>query len=122
MVGVQTEGCAPIVNKLTEQTAPKACSTSTRALAILVGEPLQSDLAIKAIKESNGLALTVSDPEIFNAELLIAKLEGVFAEPASSAAVAASTKTKSRQNSLKTTVLFALSPAAVLKPQMFCRR
>jgi threonine synthase len=94
MVGVQTEGCAPIVNKLTQQSAPKACSSSTRALAILVGEPLQSDLAIKTIKESNGLALTVSDADILNAEMQIAKLEGVFAEPASSAAVAALSKLK----------------------------
>ncbi len=89
MIGVQTEGCSPIVNQLTEQSHQKSCNPSTRALAILVGEPLQSDLAIKAIEESNGLALTVSDAEIFASELLIAKLEGVFAEPASSATVAA---------------------------------
>jgi threonine synthase len=93
MISVQAEGCAPIVNKLNQQSTP-TCSPSTRALAILVGEPLQSDLAIKTIKESDGLALTVSDPDIFNAELQIAKLEGVFAEPASSAAVAALTKLK----------------------------
>ena len=93
MVGVQTEGCAPIVNRLTQQSPP-TCNPSTRALAILVGEPLQSDLAIKTIKESNGLALTVSDADILNAEMQIAKLEGVFAEPASSAAVAALSKIK----------------------------
>ncbi|MGA2386138.1 MAG: threonine synthase [Candidatus Bathyarchaeia archaeon] len=94
MVGVQTEGCAPIVSKLKEEVSSKSCNPSTRALAILVGEPLQSDLAIKAITESNGLALTVSDTEILGSELLIAKLEGVFAEPASSAAVAAVQKWK----------------------------
>ena len=94
MVGVQTEGCAPIVSKLKQNGSLKACNPSTRALAILVGEPLQSDLAIKAIKESKGLALTVSDAEIFASELLVAKLEGVFAEPASSAAVAALQKLK----------------------------
>jgi threonine synthase len=95
MVGVQTEGCAPIVSQLKEQQSPKSCNVSTRALAILVGDPLQSDLAIKAIQESNGLALTVSDADIFASELLIAKLEGVFAEPASSATVAALQKLKS---------------------------
>jgi len=89
MVGVQTEGCAPIIKKLAEEPSGKACNPSTRALAILVGDPLQSDLAVKTIKESNGLALTVSDPEILASELLVAKLEGVFAEPASSATVAA---------------------------------
>ncbi len=105
MVGVQTEGCAPIVKKLTEETSSKACSTSTRALAILVGDPLQSDLAIKAIKESNGLALTVSDPEILASELLVAKLEGVFAEPASSATVAALQKLRTTNISAQDTVV-----------------
>ncbi len=97
MAGVQTEGCAPIINELTEQPISKACNRSTRALAILVDQPLQSDLAIKTIKESNGVALTVSDPDILNAEMQIAKLEGVFAEPASSAAIAALQKLKGEQ-------------------------
>jgi len=90
MVGVQPEGCASIVNSaVTGSEMEKNCSPSTRALAILVGNPLQSELAVKAINESAGLALTVSDQDILAAELQIAKLEGVFAEPASSATVAA---------------------------------
>jgi threonine synthase len=91
MVGVQPEGCASIVKTLTEGRSKlvKTLTPSTRALAILVAEPLQGELAIKAVKESNGLALTVSDSEIFSAELQIAKLEGMFAEPASSATIAA---------------------------------
>jgi threonine synthase len=95
MIGVQTEGCAPIVNELTEQSSLKSCNPSTRALAILVGEPLQSELAVKTIQESKGLALTVSDEDILAAELQVAKLEGVFAEPASAATVAALQKLKS---------------------------
>jgi len=91
MVGVQPKGCASIVKTLTEGRSKlaKTLKPTTRALAILVAEPLQGELAIKAIKESNGLALTVSDSEIFSAELEIAKLEGMFAEPASSATIAA---------------------------------
>ncbi len=91
MVGVQPEGCAPIVNAINAGSvkSEKKCTPATRALAILVGDPLQNELAFKAISESGGLALTVSDQEILAAELQIAKLEGVFAEPASSATVAA---------------------------------
>ncbi len=91
MVGIQPEGCASIVTALTKghSESEKACNPYTRALAILVGEPLQSELAVNAITESGGLALTVSDSEMLAAELQIAKLEGVFAEPASSATVAA---------------------------------
>jgi threonine synthase len=91
MVGVQPEGCASIVKTLTEGRLKmaKTLNPSTRALAVLVAEPLQGELAIEALKESDGLALTVSDSEIFAAELHIAKLEGIFAEPASAAAIAA---------------------------------
>jgi threonine synthase len=90
MVGVQPEGCASIVNALSEGRSKlvKTLTPSTRALAILVAEPLQGELAIKALRASSGLALTVSDSEIFAAELQIAKLEGMFAEPASSATIA----------------------------------
>lgn len=91
MVGVQPEGCAPIVKTFLEKRSKplRISKPSTRALAILMAEPLQSELAIKAMQESDGLALTVSDHEIFATELEIAKFEGMFAEPASSATIAA---------------------------------
>jgi len=91
IVGVQPEGCAPIAKALLEKRSePKrALKPSTHALGILVAEPLQGWLAMEAIKESGGLAPIVSDSEIFAAELQIAKLEGMFAEPASSATIAA---------------------------------
>jgi len=91
MIGVQPEGCAPIVKTLVEKSSEpiKIAKPSTRALAVLVANPLQSELAIKAIKESKGLTLMISDSKIFTAELQIAKLEGMFAEPASSATIAA---------------------------------
>jgi threonine synthase len=89
MIGVQPDGCASIVNAAKGSELAKTCSSSTRALAILVGNPLQRELARKALTESGGLALTVSDQEILSAELQIAKLEGVFAEPASAITIAA---------------------------------
>jgi len=91
MIGVQPEGCAPIAKMLSEDSSEpaKVAKPFTRALAVLVANPLQGELATKAIKESKGLTLTVSDSEIFKAELQIAKLEGMFAEPASSATIAA---------------------------------
>jgi threonine synthase len=91
MVGVQPEGCSPIVKTLRgrRDKPAKISKPSTHALGILVADPIQGELAIEAIKESNGLALTVSEQEIFDAELKMAKLEGMFAEPASSASIAA---------------------------------
>ena len=52
------------------------------------------NLALKAIKDSHGMAISVSDQEIFAAEQEIARLEGLFAEPASSGTIAALKKAK----------------------------
>ncbi|MCX8171010.1 MAG: pyridoxal-phosphate dependent enzyme, partial [Candidatus Bathyarchaeota archaeon] len=61
----------------------------TRATSIFVLNPLKKSLAIKAIRETGGLALSVSDQEMLEAEREIAKMEGLFAEPASSGTIAA---------------------------------
>jgi threonine synthase len=91
MVGVQAQGCAPIVNAHLKNQSKPAFTTkpSTHALGILVRNPLNGIWALKALTESKGIAISVSDSEIFNAEQKIARLEGIFAEPASSTTIAA---------------------------------
>lgn len=91
MVGVQAHGCAPIVNAhLKRKSKPTVVhKPSTHALGILVRNPLNGIWALKALTESKGIAVSVSDSEIFTAEQKIARLEGIFAEPASSATIAA---------------------------------
>ena len=44
---------------------------------------------LKLLRESEGLALAVSDDEILNAQKMLASKEGIFAEPASAASIAA---------------------------------
>ncbi|MCS7124681.1 MAG: threonine synthase [Candidatus Bathyarchaeota archaeon] len=94
IVGVQAEGCPPIVNAYLRKTQKPflKMKPSTHALAILVKNPTYGGLALNAIKESKGLALAVSDEEIFLAEREMAKFEGIFAEPASAATYAAAKK------------------------------
>jgi len=91
MVGVQAHGCSPIVDAyLKNKLEPLAVSKpSTHALGILVRNPLNGTWALRAMKESNGTAVSVQDQEIFAAEQEIARLEGIFAEPSSSATIAA---------------------------------
>ena len=91
LVGVQAQGCAPIVSAhLKHESEPFATpKPSTHALGILVRNPLNGGWALKAMTESKGVAVSVQDSEIFKAEQEIARLEGIFAEPASSATVAA---------------------------------
>jgi len=88
LIGVQSIGCPPIVNAYLGREEPIE-NPMTRATSILMANPLRENLALKAIRESSGLAIAVSDQEIFEAEQEIARMEGLFAEPASSGTIAA---------------------------------
>ena len=50
--------------------------------------PRNADKAIKAIKDSDGIPVNVSDDEIRAAQKYLAKNSGVFAEPAGATATA----------------------------------
>ena len=91
IVGVQSADCAPIVDAFRSGSEIISPTTSgaTIALDISVGNPSCGHTALRAIRESNGLALSVSDKDTLNALSSIAKLEGVFVEPASATTVAA---------------------------------
>jgi len=88
LIGVQSSGCSPIVDAFLgiEETIE---NPMTRATSIFILNPPKKDLAIKAIKESGGLAVKISDQSILEAEQEIARTEGIFAEPASSGTIAA---------------------------------
>jgi len=88
MVGVQARGCSPIVDAHVEGVLKPTPRPATMALGILVRNPLNAELAIRAVRESGGVMVEVSDREILRAERELARLEGVFAEPASSATIA----------------------------------
>jgi threonine synthase len=60
----------------------------TLATAIRIGNPASWQGAIAARDESGGLIDKVTDDEIVEAYRMIARLEGVFAEPASAAPIA----------------------------------
>ena len=52
------------------------------------GAPVSAVKALRAIYDSNGLAETVTDEEILDAQKLLARTEGVGVEPASAASIA----------------------------------
>lgn len=82
MLGFQAEGAAPIVRGAPFE-APETVAT-----AIRIGNPASWEAAVAARDESGGLIEAVSDEEILEMQLRIARLEGVFCEPASAAGVA----------------------------------
>ncbi|MGD0804109.1 MAG: threonine synthase [Candidatus Bathyarchaeia archaeon] len=90
LVGIQAKGCSPIVSAFdTGEDAPKPIEHGeTEATAIRVSRPIFGELALKALRESKGFAVTVSDEDMLAAGREIARLEGIFAEPASAATVA----------------------------------
>jgi len=91
IIGVQSTGCAPIVDAFVggiDYITPTS-GGATIALDIGVSNPSCGHTALKAIRDSGGLAISVSDKEILNAVSSIARLEGVFVEPASATPVAA---------------------------------
>ncbi len=91
LCGVQAKGCSPIVNAFERDSEeiiiPKR--VSTLAYDIGVQNPSCGQMALNAIKNSNGLAIAVSDRDILEAVMDLARLEGVFAEPASATTIAA---------------------------------
>lgn len=87
IVAVQADGSAAIVNALSGKSL-KAVQADTIADSISVNYPRDGVKAIRAIKESDGYGVTVSDHEILTAQHQLAKTTGIFAEPAASAAVA----------------------------------
>ena len=82
MLGFQAEGAAPIV------LGKRVEKPETIATAIRIGNPASWKGALAARDESGGLIESVSDAEISRAYRFLAEREGIFAEPASAAAVA----------------------------------
>lgn len=87
MIGVQAAGAAPIARAIRQgkDTIRAVKNPDTVASAIRIGAPASWKKALKAIRESHGTALIVSDDEILVAQRELASKEGLFVEPASAA-------------------------------------
>lgn len=88
ILAVQAEGCSPVVECFLGKGEAYCAEPKTLADSIRVGKPRNWRKALKALNESNGAAVTVSDDEIVTAIELLGKHTGVFAEPAGSTAFA----------------------------------
>ncbi|MGQ9680194.1 MAG: threonine synthase [Candidatus Bathyarchaeia archaeon] len=90
LIGVQAKGCAPIVEafKRNESMPVKIEKSMTEAVAIKVSTPIYGEIALRDIRDSKGFAISITDGEMLKSERQIAKMEGIFAEPASAATIA----------------------------------
>ena len=98
MVSVQSSGCAPIVRAFEAgaQTATPWENAATVADGLRVPAAVGDALMLRALRESNGTAVAVSDEELMDGANRIARTEGIFAAPEGGATVAAFAKLRAR--------------------------
>ena len=81
IIGAQAEGCNTVVTafeKGTDEIIPVIPRTLMDAVAC--GDPLDGMWALRALRESGGVGVAVSDEEAAKARDLLAKKEGIFSE------------------------------------------
>ena len=91
MIAVQVAGCQPIV-KAFEQGAERSEfweNATTCASGLRVPKPLGDFLILKAVRDSGGTAIAVTDEELLSAGVRLATKEGQFIAPEGAACIAA---------------------------------
>ncbi|GLW95154.1 threonine synthase [Actinokineospora globicatena] len=91
LVAVQAEGCRPIVDawEAGEQESTAPAAPATIAFGINVPKPLGDFLILRALAETSGTAVAVSDAELLAAQRELAADEGAFVCPEGAACFAA---------------------------------
>ena len=90
ITAAQPHGCAPIVDafkKKTDEVIPVE-RPNTIAKSLAIGDPGDGLYVLKRLNQYNGIAEEVTDEEIIDGILMLAKTEGIFTEPAGGVAVA----------------------------------
>jgi threonine synthase len=88
LTGVQAAGAAPLVAAVNGDGVIRPVEGKTVADGINVGDPRDGTRALRAMRDSGGGAVAVSDEEIIAAIPRLARATGVFAEPGGAAAFA----------------------------------
>jgi threonine synthase len=88
IIAVQAEGASAIVDALESGGPIQPVPVDTLADGIAVGMPRDGIKALKAIRNSGGYGLRVSDTDILQAQYKLSTATGIFAEPAAAATYA----------------------------------
>jgi threonine synthase len=94
MVSVQSTGCAPIVKAFNDgiEFAEPWENAATKADGLRVPAAVGDFLILRALRESSGTALSVTDEQMIDAVKLIGRTQGLFVSPEGGAALAAFTE------------------------------
>jgi len=82
IAGVQSTGCCPLVDAFLEERPWTPKEENTIADSIAVGVPRNPEKALKAVHESGGTMVAVSDEAILEAMRELGRTSGIFGEPA----------------------------------------
>ena len=90
MIGVQVGDYAGIVDRLHGEKGDETSTGRIKTVAsdLAMKKPIHEHLAIRSIKESKGRGVKVKDAEVLDAMTLLARTEGIFAEPAAASTIA----------------------------------
>ncbi|MGH7916082.1 MAG: threonine synthase [Candidatus Binataceae bacterium] len=89
----QAAGSAPVIAALHKGTdLIEPVKPHTIAKSIAIGNPADGFYVLRAVRESGGWGDSASDPEIIDAIKLLARTEGIFAEPAGGTTLAVAIK------------------------------
>ena len=91
MAPIQAEGCAPMVESWRKglEKAEPVLSPKTRIETLATGDPGRTYVMLrKQVNETHGVFESVSDEDAFRAMHVLAKMEGISAEPAAAVAFA----------------------------------
>ena len=91
LIAVQAQGCAPLVRAFAQECekADPFANAYTVASGLRVPSPMGDFLTLKALRESGGTAVAVSDDAMLEGVKHLGKTEGVFSAPEGGATVAA---------------------------------
>ncbi|HTW99854.1 MAG TPA: threonine synthase, partial [Acidimicrobiales bacterium] len=87
--GAQADGCSPVATAFrtgADQVRPVRPHTIAKSLAI--GNPADGWYALETVRRSKGAIESVSDAEIIEGIMLLARTEGIFAETAGGVTIA----------------------------------
>lgn len=88
ILGVQASGCQPFITSWKSGRGLVPCEGNTIADSIAVGHPRNFAKGMKAVTETGGAFVAVSDEEILASITTLARKAAVFGEPAGVAGVA----------------------------------
>jgi threonine synthase len=87
--GAQAEGCSPVATAFNDgHDYIRPVKPSTIAKSLAIGNPADGPYALDEVRRSGGGLEAVTDQEIVDAMLLLARTEGIFAETAGGVTVA----------------------------------